>query len=167
MTAIEVPLTQGLVTLIDEEDHERVLAAGRWIVARGDRTFYARKSVHGANGVRANLLLHTFLTGWPLVDHRNGNGLDNRRANLREATPAENSWNRRVRADSASGFKGVRWHTIGRKWQAQIQSDGTRKHLGLFGTPEAAAHAYDEAARELHGEFAATNFPLVGERGAR
>ena len=95
------------------------------------------------------------------VDHRNGNGLDNRRGNLRPATHALNQANvRRVRAKS--GFKGVsRWvRPSPRPWRAHITVKGRMKFLGAFATPEEAARAYDAAARELFGEFACTNEDL-------
>jgi hypothetical protein len=89
------------------------------------------------------------------VDHINGDGLDNRRANLRLASQRDNSANMAVRASSATGFKGVSWKRRNRKWQAQIG----RTYLGIFASAEEAARAYDHAAREAWGEFAHLNFP--------
>lgn len=160
-----VPLSQGLVAVVDDEDYERVIRAGKWSAARGRSTFYARRKARQANGQRTSLRLHNFLTGWPLVDHINGDGLDNRRANLREATNAQNMRNKGLYRNNSSGFKGVSWQKECRKWQAGIRLDGTRRHLGLFLVAEDAAAAYDEAARELHGEFARLNFPGLGELG--
>lgn len=93
---------------------------------------------------------------WSLLelDHINGICNDNRIANLREASHAENSRNGRVRSTNSSGFKGVCWHKAAKKWQAQITVDGSNKHLGLFLTAEAAHAIYRKAAAELHGEFA-------------
>jgi len=163
----EVPLSQGLVALVDEDDYEQITAAGRWLAQRSKTNIYARRNVRRPDGTRTVILLHTFLTGWPLVDHINGNGLDNRRLNLRPATITENVRNQRLRRNSTSGFKGVRWHQTARKWHARIKVDEARQHLGLFATAEEAARAYDAAARAGFGEFAALNFPLAGERGAR
>jgi hypothetical protein len=89
------------------------------------------------------------------VDHVNGNRLDNRRANLRLCTRAENA--RNVRGRALSGFKGVT--QVRARWRAVIYAEGKIHRLGSFGAAEEAAHAYDEAARRLHGEFAKLNFP--------
>lgn len=166
MTA-EIPLTHGVVALVDDEDYERVMAAGKWQAYPSGETAYAKRGVRRPDGVWRLLSLHTFLTGYTLTDHHNGNGLDNRRANLRPATHGQNCANRALQRNNTSGFKGVNWHSHSRKWKAQIRANGTKRHLGVFGTPEEAARAYDDAARELHGEFAAVNYPAPGERGAR
>ena len=102
--------------------------------------------------------MHTFLTGWPQVDHINGDGLDNRRCNLRPATSAQNNANARRVRTSRSPYKGVERESSG-KWRARICPHGQRINLGLYGTAEEAAHAYDSAAREIYGEFAYLNLP--------
>jgi hypothetical protein len=95
------------------------------------------------------------------IDHVNGDGLDNRRENLRVATHAQNASNRGVRVNNTSGFKGVHANHSGRgkQWFAYITTNYKRQHLGMFGTAEEAARAYDAAAVRLHGEFARLNFP--------
>lgn len=152
---VEIPLTRGLVALVDDEDAERVLAAGSWYARSGGSTFYAERNAPTRAGRRGRLGLHKFLTGFDLTDHINGNGLDNRRANLRQATHAENSRNRRRARNNTSGFKGVSFHKGKSKWHASMR----RQHLGYFRTPEVAAIAYDLAVREAYGEFANPNFP--------
>lgn len=159
MPALRIPLTQGLVALVDEADHEQVVAAGRWSAHRDCNTFYATRNARRGDGSYAMVALHTFLTGWPLTDHINGDGLDNRRSNLRPATHAENMRNRRIGSNNTSGFKGVSLNRRTGRWAACIVADGRRNWLGYHATPEAAARAYDAAARELHGEFAWLNFP--------
>jgi hypothetical protein len=154
---IEVPLTQGQVALIDEVDAEAVLVH-RWAAHRIGKTFYAAARARPDGGPEI-IHLHTFLTGWPLTDHRNGNGLDNRRANLREATKSQNAANRGLDRNNTSGFKGVYWNKAERKWQAHIQVDGKKRTLGRFPDPEDAARAYDAAALDAFGEFAWLNFP--------
>lgn len=158
----EILLTQGLVALVVHEDYERVMAAGKWHAHRDGKTFYARRAISRSTHVN----LHAFLTGWLRVDHINGDGLDNRRANLRQATHGQNVQNRRRSSANTSGYKGVTWHKQARKWQAAIKADRRTYYLGIYGSPELAALAYDEAARHHHGEFARVNFPLPGERGA-
>jgi hypothetical protein len=93
---------------------------------------------------------------WPrdLIDHIDGNSLNNRISNLREATRSENSRNRGATVKNQSGFKGVSWEKHLKKWRAKINVHGKRKHLGLFDSAELAHAAYCEAATQIHGEFA-------------
>ncbi len=93
------------------------------------------------------------------VDHINHNTLDNRKENLRLCTQSQNSMNRRLRKDNASGFKGVSWHKIIKKWVVYIRVDGSNKNLGYYDALEKAVHVYDAAAKEHQGEFALLNFP--------
>lgn len=156
---IEIPLTRGLVALIDDTD-ESLVASFKWYARDNKLTRYAARSIRRPEGV-STLYMHRLLTGWVAVDHRNGDGLDNRRENLRQASALENAVNRSQRTHS-SRFKGVTWNEARRQWRAQIQ----RTYLGSFASEEAAALVYDDAARQLFGEFAAFNFPRPGERPA-
>ena len=149
MTRI-ITLTKGLSGVVDEADYERVVAAGRWS---------AEVRPNGAYAKRARTRLHNFITGWRFVDHINGDGLDNRRANLRPANHATNGRNVGKPSSNTSGFKGVTWDRRARKWRAQIMTDGRNRWLGNFTDPREAARAYDIGAIELHREFARTNFP--------
>lgn len=151
-----LPLSRGQYALIDLEDLERIQAVGKWS-ASWTRSGYYGISRTKRNG---NLLLHRFIMDAPselLVDHRDGNTLDCRKSNLRLATHTQNCFNRakRVRGHS-SRYKGVRAHHA--KWQARIVQGGRQVSLGHFSTEELAAHAYDEAALRLHGDFARLNF---------
>lgn len=98
-----------------------------------------------------------------LLDHINGNILDNRIENLRRATVKQNGFNRSAVKRNPTGYKGVSWHSIGRKWRARIRVDGKEKNLGLFGCPKEAAKAYDNAARDIHGEFMKPNIDEFGD----
>jgi len=94
------------------------------------------------------------------IDHINGDGLDNRRDNLRICTRTENVRCQRKRTKpTSSRFKGVTWHKNHRYWQAAIRKNGERTYLGWFKGEEEAARAYDKAAKRLHGDFASLNFP--------
>lgn len=160
LDCVEVPLTRGLVAMVDQADADRVLAH-RWHAHRPDPDgpHYAERTERRPDGTRGTVRLHAFLTGWPLVDHVNGDGLDNRRSNLRPATDAQNGRNRGANRNNTSGYKGVSLDKRRGTWAAALWVAGRKHHLGTHATPEAAAHAYDHAAVELHGEFARLNFP--------
>lgn len=156
MSTIEVPLTQGLVTIIDDTDADLVLPH-RWYtlrsgVARVPRA--ARKAVL-PDGRKVTVLLHRFLMGLehgdPLeVDHIDFDGLNNRRCNLRVVTGRQNKQYKRGRPGSSSRFVGVHWDAARRRWQAQISIDDRSISLGRFGTEIEAAEARDRYVIE-HG----------------
>ena len=162
MSVVEIQLSQGLVGLIDEEDAEFVLR-WKWYAIRSKHTFYViRNHPASEDRGRQTVRLHRELLKAPEVmevDHINGNGLDNRRCNIRLATCAQNSRNRRSLIGSTSHYLGVSWHKTNLRWQAQIQAEGRQIHLGVFVDEVDAAKAYDDAARLYHGEFARLNFP--------
>lgn len=105
----------------------------------------------------AHRLAWLYVNGrWPaaFIDHINGNRADNRIANLREATQSQNQQNRGLTKHNTSGRKGVSWRRDIRKWSAQIAVSSKQIFLGYFTCPDAAAAAYEAAARKYHGEFA-------------
>lgn len=151
-------LQKGVYALVDAIDAERVRKFTWAAVSRGGRTMYAR--THSSRLGKNWQLLHRFIMDVPpgvLIDHVNGNGLDNRRANLRIATPLENSRNSYVmsKEGKTSRFKGVSF-AEGR-WVAGIRVCGESIYLGSFKEEIDAARAYDRAACEKFGEFARTN----------
>jgi hypothetical protein len=119
------------------------------------------KPYHKIRIERSNYLIHRlawlYVHGaWPKheVDHKDGNGLNNRIANLRDATHSQNQRNRGAQSNNPSGLKGVSWHKRDRKWRAQITINGKRKTLGSFRTPDAAHAAYERACIQEYGEYA-------------
>lgn len=91
------------------------------------------------------------------VDHRNGNGLDNRKWNLRICSHAQNNMNRGKQKNNMSGYKGVSWHELGKQWMAHIKIHGEETYLGLYPTKEETALAYNKGAKVYYGEFAKLN----------
>lgn len=141
------------VALVDDEDYERVVAAGPWYVRSHGYTNYALSG-------KVSWQMHSFIMDGVGVDHINGDGLDNRRSNLRFANQSQNMANQRLRSDNTSGYKGVTGpRGKAGVWMAQIYHRGRNKNLGYYATAEAAARVYDAAARETFGEFARPNFP--------
>lgn len=151
-----VPLTKGYEAAIDAADAPLV-AAFNWYAMVNGRTVYAHRKSPRRDGKQSAIVLHRVVVSAPdgmHVDHIDGDGLNNRRANLRLATNAENCRNARLSKASTSGFKGVSWSKAHCKWQAQIAPPGGRKHLGYFECPEAAHAVYAKAAVQFFGQFA-------------
>lgn len=153
-----IPLTQGKVAVVDDDDYE-VLVRYKWhAVKRKGGLWYAARN----SGKRGNKeLMHCAIvqaTRGLHVDHRDGDGLNNVRNNLRPASYRQNHMNRRPNANTRCGFKGV-WSTVEGKYQARLESNGQRFFLGTFDSQEDAARAYDTKATEVFGEFARLNFP--------
>ena len=159
----EIPLSRGKTAIIDDADYELIANSGiKWSVFESCGCFYASGYKSGNRVLMHRLILGIMKDSSQLVDHKNGNGFDNRRANLRLAKPIENSRNRKKSSHSQWPYKGIQFDPRPRArnnpWRAQIYINGKRKHLGHFSNPEDAACAYDQAATELFGEFANTNF---------
>lgn len=161
-----IPLTKGYVTIVDDEDFGE-LSRHSWCAQEGaNGVVYAyrasARSDHRA-GAPQRVLMHRQILGIVSdpsvrVDHRNLDGLDNRRANLRPATHSQNLANVPKRRGS-SAYKGVYWNRKLGKWSAYIQVDGKSRYLGVFLDEDEAARARDRAASEAFGEFARLNFP--------
>jgi hypothetical protein len=154
-----IPLTRGKYAIVDPEDYER-LNKVKWHTGGKEGIFYARQT-KGINGKQVTTLMHREVVSVPndmVVDHINHNGLDNRKANLRPATVAQNTWNRYTKKDS-NRFRGANWDPTTKKWLARLTLNGSRITIGYFDNEIEAAKAYDEAAKRLRGEFAVLNFP--------
>lgn len=104
------------------------------------------------------IFLHQFLMGTrDGTDHKDGDGLNNRRGNLRLCTSSQNSCNQKIGKRNSSGFKGVSFYLPTSKWSARIGYKGKGRYIGYFNSPEKAAKAYNDKAKELHGAFARLN----------
>lgn len=146
-----------LFVTIDDRDYSLISQYNWYYNPEG----YAmtRKTI---DGKRTTIWMHRLIMGaqpGQKIDHRDGNGLNNQRSNLRFATAAENMQNRRKQQKAAtSKYKGVYWFRPGGKWIARIYFNRKNIHLGLFENEMEAAQAYDTKARELYGDFAHLNF---------
>lgn len=152
----EIKLTRGKFSIVDDEDYEKASLI-TWHLFPGRCTDYAITNKEGKS-----LFLHRFIMDAPKglqVDHINGNGLDNRKENLRLCTSTENKRNTKKHKRNKSGYRGVSLDSRSGKYRAQISTGEKILHLGLFADPEDAARSYDEAAKKYHGKFASLNFP--------
>jgi len=147
--------------LVDDEDYVS-LNKHKWHPAQDKLTTYARRTTR-EGGIKSNVRMHREImkTGREeMVDHRDHNGLNNRKINLRRCNNSQNSMNRVV-TNGTSGYKGVCWNKKTKKWQAYIKKNSNQIHLGQFFCLIKAAKAYDQKAIELFGEYANPNFPEI------
>lgn len=154
-------LTRGMAALVDDADYD-YLNRFKWFAGKSRRNFYALRQVPtGLDKPKQRpLRMHCEIMGVKGIDHRDGDGLNNQRKNLRVASRVENSANAQKRLDNSSGFKGVSFRKNRGHWVARVSFKNKRRYLGGFVTAEDAARAYDRVARELHGEFVRPNFPI-------
>ena len=164
----KIQLTEGKYAIVDDRDYS-FLCQSNWRAERHRRVdrdvWYASRREKFPDGRWMTIYMHRLINKTPKgigTDHINGNGLDNRRVNLRTCNTAQNQWNRGLDPTNKSGYKGVncRPNLSIKRWRAEIAVNGKRLHLGYFKTAEAAAHAYDLAALQHHGRFAVTNIML-------
>lgn len=157
----QIPLTQGKVALVDDADFER-LNQWKWRSEKRGRTFRAIRTAYSPETMkRKTVLMHRQIlkaTSRQEIDHRNGNGLDNRKQNLRFCTHYQNLGNARKRKNCSSKYKGVSWCKRTQKWLSQIMHNYKNIHLGSFDSEIKAAKAYNKAAIKYFGEFACLNF---------
>jgi hypothetical protein len=161
----EIPLTKGYVTIVDEADYDW-LNQWNWHVTTNRHHAYAARWITPITNPKIGQRMHRIITGVPVgleVDHIDGDGLNNRRDNLRICTKNENQWNRRT-IIGVSKYHGVGWKSGSKKWRARIQSHNNQINLGYFSSEIEAAKAYNEAAKVLHGEFAYLNIIPVAAR---
>ena len=152
-----VPLNKGLYAIIDLCDYELV-SKHVWyaMYCKSTNGYYAVTNMC-IDGKRRPVRMHRMITNAPddkLIDHVNGDGLDERRLNLRECSYAENIRNSKLSKNNKSGFKGVNWSNVMQKWEAKIMVNRKKIHLGYYDAPSEAHESYCAAALKYHKEFA-------------
>lgn len=152
----QVKLTQGKVALVDDEDFERI-NQHKWYAQKREHTFYAVRKLSRENGKQERVYMHREVMSVPKgveIDHRFGDGLDNRKENLRRASRQQNACNQGLRKDNTSGLKGV--SRFRSRWRADIRHGNKKIYLGLFATDAEASQAYATASQKFFGAFQRT-----------
>lgn len=156
------PETGSMVWKISTSNRNPVGSEAGTIMKHG----YRHISIDGKRYLAHRLAWFYFHGSWPKeIDHIDRDRSNNKLANLRLATRSQNSMNKGTRSDNKSGVTGVTLHKGSQKWRATIHKDGKQVQVGMFETIEEAAKAYQEAANEMHGEFANSK-PEVNEPSA-
>jgi hypothetical protein len=145
-----IPLTKGKVAIVDAEDYE-CINSFLWISHHDKNIDYAQRALPKEKGIQKDQKMHHVIMGYPpeglMIDHINGNGLDNRKSNLRFVTNRQNCMNRHQ--NTTSRYPGVTWNKRAGKWNAQAQVFGKHKHIGTFRKEEDAYQAYLKVVHPL------------------
>jgi hypothetical protein len=147
-------------TMVDDTDFDW-LNQWKWGVDAKSNTSYAKRAGESQECIQMHRLILGLTDKKVVTDHINGNGLDNRRSNLRACSQAENLKNQKESKNNTSGYKGVYWNKVSNKWYATISVNSKDKYLGSFTCLIKAAKCFDEAAIKYRGEFAKLNFPAT------
>lgn len=150
---INLRLPNGEICKVNEDDLV-IISGYSWHKVGG---YVQAETGSRVVGDRKHIRMHRLIMNakeGELIDHKNGNPLDNRRRNLRVCTQSQNGMNRKAQANNKSGYKGVSWMKTKNKWRATITVNKVQIHLGLFSSKLGARRAYNHAANLYHGQFA-------------
>lgn len=160
----KIKLTQGKFALVSDEDYHDLIKWDWFACKSSIGTWYAKRNdpiSKGGTGKR-KIYMHRQILGVTdpkiMIDHKDNNGLNNTRKNIRVATRSQNGVNTKSRKNSTSKYIGVSFKTANRKWVSQIQFNNKQLYLGLFDSEKEAAKRYDLEAKKLFGEYANLNF---------
>lgn len=154
----KIKLTQNKYTLVDDEDFKK-LNQFKWFARKDSKSgiFYVARNSKTIKGKRHMVHMHREIMNVLKnidIDHKDGNGLNNQKNNLRLATRSQNNMNQKKRKDNISGFKGVSWRKDNKKWRTNISVEGKTITIGYFKTALEASKAYIKACIKYHGKFA-------------
>lgn len=152
----EVKLTRNFFAYINDEDFDKINKY-KWNAHFNGHNNYARARINNKM-----VYMHHFILGNPIdyIDHKDGNGLNNMKSNLRFCTNQMNQANRKINKNNKSGYKGVSWSKEKKKWVVNITFNRKTIFFGYYTDLISAAKKYDNEAKKLFGEFAKTNFDI-------
>jgi hypothetical protein len=155
----EIKLTKGKFAIVDDEDYDELMKY-KWYAIKGSTIYFYARRTPFKDG-QHKISMHRQILNFPdkIIDHVNRNGLDNRKSNLRLCSKSENRINCKKHKNNTSGFRGVSWHPLIKKWQVRIQHNNISVHIGYFSEKIQGAKSYDKKAIEFFGKFVVLNFP--------
>lgn len=152
----EIKLTQNKVAMVDDDDFE-YLNQFKWTYYKSGHGYAGRRGKNNESILMHRDIMNVLNKNNTLIDHIDGNGLNNQKSNLRLANKSQNAFNRKKTSKNTSGYKGVTWSKYANSWFVSITVNKRKIYLGNFKVIEDAAKAYNEAALKYHGEFAHLN----------
>lgn len=153
----QIPLSRGMFATVDDSDFEW-LSQWKWYAHKRLNYFYAARNEPVCSKKQKQVSMHRVILNVSdpntIVDHKDGNTLNNCRNNIRICSKSQNNMNKKLSTNNSSGFKGVCWFKPRKRWAANISINKKHICIGYFKSKEEAAQAYAEAAKKYHGEFA-------------
>jgi hypothetical protein len=166
----QIPLSQGKIAFVDDEDFDW-LNQYKWCAYQPNSkgTYYATRNITYTDGTCSMVQMHREILGLSLGDrglgdHKDRNGLNNQKHNLRVGSKALNSHNSKLQSNNSSGYRGVYWHKNRSKWVVRIGIHGVPKYCGVYDDVVEAAKVYDKEALQAYGPNVYLNFPIKKQK---